>query len=256
MKVAYLIYNRRSSVTGKQLFNYLKINNVGGFSWRRSNRRSPRLKADLTLRWGNSINDDTGGKLINTREAVENASNKLKMMKLFQDSEVTTPRVVFTEDLSDSLEMSDRGYIFDKMMFVRNRYDEAKYRDSFLHTDKYALEQINKVMELRVHIVNGKTVGVYEKMPYSSDSVIYKDANCRFRRVNTGDEDQRNTIIGARPLAKKAVEALGLDFGGVDVIKDSDGKWYVLEVNSAPGLNQPNLKRWADEIINIVNNRE
>ena len=31
----------------------------------------------------------------------------------------------------------------------------------------------------------------------------------------------------------------GLDFGGVDVMVDADGKAYVLEINSAPSLTSP-----------------
>ena len=37
-------------------------------------------------------------------------------------------------------------------------------------------------------------------------------------------------------LAKLAVKALDLDFGAVDVLAGTDGKAYVLEVNTAPGV--------------------
>jgi hypothetical protein len=40
------------------------------------------------------------------------------------------------------------------------------------------------------------------------------------------------------PLAAKAVFALGLDFGAVDIIKGKDNRFYVLEVNSAPGVSE------------------
>src|SRR5690606_22985293 len=35
----------------------------------------------------------------------------------------------------------------------------------------------------------------------------------------------------------KAVEAIGLDFAGVDVIVDKNGKPYILELNTSPTLN-------------------
>lgn len=47
---------------------------------------------------------------------------------------------------------------------------------------------------------------------------------------------------GVRPLARAAIEALGYDFGAVDIIdlgEDSDPRFMVLEVNSAPALRSP-----------------
>lgn len=41
-------------------------------------------------------------------------------------------------------------------------------------------------------------------------------------------------------LAGSAVDALGLDFGAVDLIHGLDGNWYVLEVNTAPGVEGEN----------------
>lgn len=41
---------------------------------------------------------------------------------------------------------------------------------------------------------------------------------------------------GVRELASQAVDALGLDFGMVDILKGQDGRLYVLEVNTAGGV--------------------
>jgi hypothetical protein len=48
-------------------------------------------------------------------------------------------------------------------------------------------------------------------------------------------------------LAIKAVQALGLDFGAVDVVF-ADGKASVLEVNSAPGLKGQTLVSYANAV--------
>ena len=45
--------------------------------------------------------------------------------------------------------------------------------------------------------------------------------------------------VDLRPLAHRAVEALGYDFGAVDILDcgaESDERFVVLEVNSAPAL--------------------
>lgn len=57
-----------------------------------------------------------------------------------------------------------------------------------------------------------------------------------------------------RELGAMAVDAVGLDFGAADIIQGQDGRYYVLEVNSAPGVEGPrqamtslvnHIERWA-----------
>ena len=59
-------------------------------------------------------------------------------------------------------------------------------------------------------------------------------------------------------MARAAVEALGLIHGGVDIVKDAAGNWFILEVNSSPALNEPNLERWGPAISEYLSgdNRE
>lgn len=58
--------------------------------------------------------------------------------------------------------------------------------------------------------------------------------------------------------ALRAVKAIGLDFGAVDVIstdekyQDGTRKAYVLEINTAPGLRDKNLQLYADRLSNIL----
>lgn len=54
--------------------------------------------------------------------------------------------------------------------------------------------------------------------------------------------------------ARAAVEALGLDFGAVDLLVRDD-RAYILEVNSAPGLdeNGTTLTKYVEAISNYVN---
>jgi hypothetical protein len=51
-----------------------------------------------------------------------------------------------------------------------------------------------------------------------------------------------------RKLAKQAVEALGLNFGAVDIGKTREGKLIVLEVNRAPGLEGGTINAYSDAI--------
>ena len=47
-----------------------------------------------------------------------------------------------------------------------------------------------------------------------------------------------------------AIKVLGLDFGAVDIIYNKqEDKWYVLEVNTAPGIYGTTLDKYVNAIM-------
>lgn len=63
--------------------------------------------------------------------------------------------------------------------------------------------------------------------------------------------DQEDVPKKLKDLAIQATKAVGLDFAGVDILHGKDGRYYVLEANSAPGANGPNavgIKKLANRI--------
>lgn len=253
MKNIYLGYNKRSCVTGKALFNYLKENLPEGFSARRVFRKKPSKKPFMFIRWGNSMLDSVSAEIeLNANSS--NASDKGVMMERFLDAEVNTPDVLMLDDGIDIEDFKEK-YEVEKLYF-RNAHDQIKLRGNPVEGDKYVLEPIEKDKEYRVHIMFGRTVGVYEKIPYEGeDGAIRKDDNCQFRRIDFSNKDQKEEAKGVRPAARAAISALELDFGGVDVIKSEDGEILVLEVNSSPSLNTENIIRWGDKLIEHAINK-
>ena len=77
--------------------------------------------------------------------------------------------------------------------------------------------------EYRVHIFLGKVIRVSEKS-------FPKDGG-HYVTVSAAGTDVRHI----RSAARAAIEAVGLDFGAVDVLANDTQAW-VLEANSAPGL--------------------
>jgi glutathione synthase/RimK-type ligase-like ATP-grasp enzyme len=51
--------------------------------------------------------------------------------------------------------------------------------------------------------------------------------------------------IARHEAAINACKALGLDFGAVDLIQDIKGNYYVLEINTAPGLEGATVANYA-----------
>lgn len=63
--------------------------------------------------------------------------------------------------------------------------------------------------------------------------------------------DEPNAMVLEQ--AKLAITALGLDFGAVDIIWNQHRQMaYVLEVNTAPGLEGTTLIKYADAISTLL----
>lgn len=255
MKTIYVMYNKRTCVTGKALFDELSTRNWNGrLTWRRCNVQSPRLDPDFILRWGNSLLPAPANTVeLNTREAVANTTDKQKMLKLLAAvPEITIPTVCFFDTHGHSA--AETIVDSDGNVYIRDNNDHIRYArvNTLRVTDKYALRPIEKQREFRVHVFNGNTIGIYEKIPNDPSVKIYKNDTCTFRRVDQADRDVMNGLRGMRPMANAAVSTLGLLFGGVDVLMDANGNFFVTEVNSSPALNEPNIVRWGDCIQDYV----
>ena len=113
--------------------------------------------------------------------------------------------------------------------------------------------------EYRVHVFQGEVI-LYQKKSRRVDEetgeVITaegEDADVRNLASNwiyrTGN---LNRLDRVEALAIDAIDALGLDFGAVDIIMDIDGNVYVLEINSAPGLgNTDTLEAYTNAFNNL-----
>lgn len=57
---------------------------------------------------------------------------------------------------------------------------------------------------------------------------------------------------GVLEMAKEARRRVGVDLAGVDIVRDRrTGRWYVLEVNAAPGMSEATLRRLVEEARNF-----
>lgn len=83
-----------------------------------------------------------------------------------------------------------------------------------------------------MYVMSGRVVTVAQKTPDNPDAVAWNVARGgRFDVVSWG-----NWPLEACRVALEAFKYSGLDFSGVDVMMDADGRAYVIELNSAPSL--------------------
>lgn len=255
----YIGYNKRSFSTARSLRDFFK--NMGN-DCRIINNKRFRYRPDVFLRWGNSYKECPIGAIeINSMDAVRNASDKMLMANtLINSDEVRFPKA-YASPLSLARMAEKQGVWVsegflpmenDMDLYYRNSSGVVRRRHFYIEGDLYGTEPIERSREFRVHIFNGKTIGVYEKIPHDEDQFYCKNDNCEFVRLDMSDESTRESLIGVRPMARAAVNSLGLVFGGVDVIISKSGEIFVNEVNSAPSLNSVNLDRYYSHIMSYI----
>lgn len=211
---------------------------------------------DVVINWGASRVPDFGPARVLNRD-VTKAQCKLLSFKALSEAGVSIPD--FTEDrgIAEGWEgdivcrTKLRGHSGDGIVLASNK-DEIV--DAPLYT-KY----IKKKDEYRVH--------VYCRGGPDDAQPFFVQRKARKLDVENPDWKIRNLAGGfvfvETPLnevpqdvldqAENAVIALGLDFGGVDVIwNDKEKKAYVLEINTACGLEDRTADRYSNEIRNLL----
>jgi glutathione synthase/RimK-type ligase-like ATP-grasp enzyme len=109
-------------------------------------------------------------------------------------------------------------------------------------------QYIRKVSEYRLHVVRDSVIMIQQKRrengaDQTADQQLIRNYGNGWifaaNDVRFTNEEQKQDCIAQ---STAAVWALGLDFGAVDlVVGRNDGRAYVLEVNTAPGLQSPTL---------------
>jgi len=182
---------------------------------------------------------------LNTKEAVALAANKLQSLRAMKEAGVNVPRfditpMGFGEDAT-ILGRRTSGYGGRDIEILDGPHTRAIYSDFFT-------EYVPCVREMRLHIFRGELIGAQNKR-YNADG---EEAAVRIRNHDNGYVFV--PLLDSRPntsrieCATRAISALGLDFGAVDLGITEDGKEVVFEVNSAPGLSERYLDIYTEAI--------
>ena len=108
--------------------------------------------------------------------------------------------------------------------------------------------------EFRVHVFKDKVIDVQQKRR----RIGYDGPDTGIRNHSNGYIYARSTVDYPDELLSssiKAVQLLGLDFGAVDIgYRERDGKVFVFEVNTAPGLTGTTLEKYIQTFKEWINN--
>lgn len=243
----FLLHYRTTGPTGRELAKSLHC--------RYGSRLTPKLRRELSqitnlIRWGNAGEFPISVvREINSRKAILNASNKLRALKLMKEAGISVP--AFSIDHNE-LNYPVLGRNFSgfggKDIVV---YEEKGNHHYYGKSHDFYTTYIPNTREYRIHIVNGRIIriqGKYLDHPDQHKNKYVKnyDQGFRFRTPDTELHSRRKEESIA------AVEALGLDFGAVDLIIGTDKNHYILEVNTAPSCSPLTLSQYAEAIGAIL----
>lgn len=204
---------------------------------------------DILINWGTTkieIGLRELKRILNKPEKIYLASNKLKAFTVMSGADVRC--VDWTEDQAVAQDWANTG----STVVVRKTLTGHSGAGIIIvepggdvpEVPLYT-KYIFKIKEFRVHVCDGKVIDTQQKIrdpeQEPKDWKVRSHANgFIFARNLILDNEARNT------LAIEAVKALGLDFGAVDIIQDKVGRYYVLEVNTAPGLEGQTIQSYEE----------
>ena len=181
--------------------------------------------------------------------------DKLTQYKWFQDNEI--PALEFTTEVAIMGKWLAEGHtVFGRKYLKASCGKGIQIMDDF--TKLYEVCPVytkykKKKREFRVHVFKDQVVAVTEKKRRKEFDGV---RDTKIRNLANGYvfvQAVENEPEGLRDLALRAARVSASDFRGVDVgynqLKD---ELFVIEVNSAPGIQGTNLTKYMEAIINYA----
>lgn len=199
---------------------------------------------DVIFRWGTTSNLPYKATVINEASAIHWVADKAASRFAMAEQGLSPKTWLdymnysydYVEDVVDKVVVRPRVHAQGRNVHLCNNAVETMEAVKLYGEGGYYISEfIDKKSEFRVFVVSGRVACVAKKTPADEKAIAWNVAQGgRFDNVRWGEWP-----IAACLVAIKAFALSGLDFGGVDVMVDAEGKAYVLEINSAPSLTSP-----------------
>ncbi|MCX6701465.1 MAG: ATP-grasp domain-containing protein [Methanomicrobiales archaeon] len=164
--------------------------------------------------------------VINSPESIFTCASKVKTSALLQKMGIKTPETLFTASVEIAARFIEKhrlvvykpvyGYDGNGICLISSVGELGK-------GPYYLQEYVPNKQDYRIFVINGKSVGAIVRR---SDSLAHNIHQCGIGIPCEIDMDM-DTIAG------EAAMAVGVDYGGVDLLNDKEG-YTVLEVNGTP----------------------
>jgi glutathione synthase/RimK-type ligase-like ATP-grasp enzyme len=217
----------------------------------------------VIINWGSSSAPDRLARatFINKPDKVRVAGNKLYTFQLLEEINNTVGPVdghnfpEFTTNYETACEWVTSGITVVCRTKLQGHSGAgivlaAREEDVVQNCPLY-VKYIKKAKEFRVHVAFGDVIDVQAKRKRAD---YEGETDYAIRNHHTGWVYCREGIeepADLREQAQRAILTLGLDFGAVDIIYNQHyNRCYVLEVNTAPGLEGTSVTNYANAFMN------
>ena len=204
-----------------------------------------------------SINEReySGYKIINRVENIRNCSNKIRMFEIFNENGIkaVTYVPIRRSDYGNlnlmRFKMKFRG---KELVFRRGKelkvipIEQVSVRD--MNYYDFATIKEDKEKEYRIIIYKDKIVRAMIKINETGD-FQFKQENCRFVTMDFSKFPQ-----SVKDNLFKAVKVLGIDLCGIDLLKNTDGEFKILEINSGMSLSERSIEEFFNLLKEEVRN--
>lgn len=205
------------------------------------------FKNKIIIRWGNTIEIDTEGSIVyNTASAIKKATDKKLSREILAQAGVSVPRAVSpdSDNINYPVIARPRRHAKGKNFVILRTFADLIRHHGINQENWYYSEFVDKVKEYRVHVAHNRVLNMLEKPNPGDGQIAWNRAlnGEAFNNVRWSDYDGK--VVHE---CIKAVEALKLNFAGVDVVVDAEGNPYILELNTSPTLasSEYSMSRYA-----------
>jgi predicted ATP-grasp superfamily ATP-dependent carboligase len=217
----------------------------------------------IIINWGNGSYPGwrtpwAESQMLNRPEAIAKASDKLETFRALE-GEVNVPQFTTEQDLASDWLWGNTDKVYCRQLLQGHSgrgIVVARSVDELVPAPLYTVG-ISVMGEFRVHVFKGEVFDYAQKKKMRHEVLE--------ERGLTYNSDVRSHLNGwvfartdielpgvLREVAIEAVEVLWLDFAAVDCVIDGEGKGYVLEVNTAPGLEGQTLERYTNKFRDYI----
>ncbi len=236
--------------TALKLRNYLREKSGRNVMYMRPGLRyfDQYIKSSPLVRWGNGesidSNKDTN---FNNRDHIHFTSHKVRMSNYLNDHKL--PCVTFHKGTPEKFPVVVRQQIAGqggKGIVIAEDYKSWLPYSYYWYSYFFPFEY-----ELGVHMLGGKVVKIYRKEIYEGmkeDKFPIRNNDNKYHyRLKDNKYYQ-----GAVELAERIFKVFPIQMTRIDM-GYCNGKFYVIEMNSAPSLNSINIPIYGDFILNNIN---
>lgn len=180
-----------------------------------------------------------GVRVVNRPKAIERTVDKLYTSGLLEQAGLPTPRTIVCESSADALKAFTvlGGDVVVKPLFgamglgmVRVDDRDVAYRvfkALELERAVYYLQETiaHNGRDIRAFVIGGRVVAAMERVSDDWRTNLARGAEARPCYLTAAQEE----------LCLEAIQVVGADYAGVDLLPAATGQLYVIEVNSIPG---------------------